>query len=324
MRNCVPMINKLFVLMFALSALALAQRTYTTNFPATETPLSESHTWINGGTCGDGTLCVGRVWSNVNTTTHLAFGTQSGAVPPPYTDSIALLKGTWGPNQVVSGVVYWNGNPNTDNDYDEVQLGTRMTLANHSWTGYLIDCRVGNSNSGSYIEIGRANGPQNSFGGITDSLTCRGAGCNCVNGDVLTLTTINNASGRPVVSVYKNGVLKARATDTGTPYTNGAPVMSFYHQNTNAANTDFGLSNFAAMDSTEAPRFGARFMEYVWAVADRFRYLRFSRKHIFEGLFVVLLACVGLITVLMATLRRRRARKKLFVDSVRVERSEKQ
>lgn len=43
---------------------------------------------------------------------------------------------------------------------------------------------------------------------------------------------------------------------------------------------------------------GARFMEYVWAIAARL-------KDVFQNLFVVLLVYVGLITVLMAALRRK-------------------
>lgn len=43
---------------------------------------------------------------------------------------------------------------------------------------------------------------------------------------------------------------------------------------------------------------GARFMEYVWAIAAGLR-------DVFERLFVVLLVYVGLITVLMTALRRK-------------------
>jgi hypothetical protein len=43
---------------------------------------------------------------------------------------------------------------------------------------------------------------------------------------------------------------------------------------------------------------GARFMEDVWAIAARL-------KDVFQNLFVVLLVYVGLITVLMAALRRK-------------------
>jgi len=43
---------------------------------------------------------------------------------------------------------------------------------------------------------------------------------------------------------------------------------------------------------------GARFMEYVWVVAARL-------QEVFQNLLVVLLVYVGLITVLMAALRRK-------------------
>ncbi|MBZ5653820.1 MAG: hypothetical protein LAO56_00925 [Acidobacteriia bacterium] len=43
---------------------------------------------------------------------------------------------------------------------------------------------------------------------------------------------------------------------------------------------------------------GARFMEYVWAIAARL-------QDVFQNLLVVLLVYVGLITVLMAALRRK-------------------
>ncbi len=43
---------------------------------------------------------------------------------------------------------------------------------------------------------------------------------------------------------------------------------------------------------------GARFMEYVWATGGRL-------QEIFQDLFIVLLVYVGLITVLLAALRRR-------------------
>lgn len=72
--------------------------------------------------------------------------------------------------------------------------------------------------------------------------------------------------------------------------------------------TEFYLRAFAmavilvavanVIDTYSELKDGARFMEYTWAVADRL-------KHVFESLLVVLLVYVGLITVLMAALRRR-------------------
>jgi len=54
----------------------------------------------------------------------------------------------------------------------------------------------------------------------------------------------------------------------------------------------------AVLDTYSELKDGARFMEYVWAIADRL-------KHVFGDLLIVLLVYVGLITVLIAALRRR-------------------
>jgi hypothetical protein len=45
-------------------------------------------------------------WSDVRTTPGLAFGTQDPPTGPPYNDSVALLKATWGPNQKATGRVH--------------------------------------------------------------------------------------------------------------------------------------------------------------------------------------------------------------------------
>ena len=64
-------------LTFLLLALAFspvpeaAARTYTTNFPLTENPISEAGNWINGGT-------VGLDWTNVSTTPGLASAASRG------------------------------------------------------------------------------------------------------------------------------------------------------------------------------------------------------------------------------------------------------
>jgi hypothetical protein len=72
--------------------------TYTTSFPLTENPISESAHWINGGTTGID-------WGNVQTTPGLAHGAVvSGG--PPYNDSTAVLSGTWGSEQTAEATVH--------------------------------------------------------------------------------------------------------------------------------------------------------------------------------------------------------------------------
>src|SRR5215469_11817214 len=51
-------------------------RTYSSDFPNTEDPISENNNWINGGPCDDPRLCPGAATSNVQTRPGLAFGTQ--------------------------------------------------------------------------------------------------------------------------------------------------------------------------------------------------------------------------------------------------------
>jgi hypothetical protein len=74
---------------------------YTTSFPLTENPISEGGRWISAGAFGS--------WSDMRTTTGLAFGTQDTPVSPPYDDSGALLRPppgkSWGRNQRVIGQV---------------------------------------------------------------------------------------------------------------------------------------------------------------------------------------------------------------------------
>src|SRR5262245_9190880 len=72
-------------------------KTYSTNFPFAENPISQGGRWKNGQTNGID-------WSNVRTTPGLAFGTQTGT--NGFDDSVALLTGTWGPDQTVEATVH--------------------------------------------------------------------------------------------------------------------------------------------------------------------------------------------------------------------------
>jgi hypothetical protein len=233
---------------------ALAQRTYTTKFPKAETPLSENHNWINQGTCADSALCRGAGGSNINSSTGVAHGTQSGAAPPPYLDSGAIVGGAWGPSQMVRIVVNWDGNGNTNNNYDETEIRLRNTFSNGHGQGYNINCRTGTPNSNSYVQMGRFN-PNGTFTSPFAQASGKNAGC--TNGDVLTGAVVNNARGQPVISFYRNGVLIIQGTDTGgaAAIQSGSPGFGFYHQcasqpcgGSNGSNTDFGISSFFASD----------------------------------------------------------------------------
>src|SRR5215813_10548280 len=173
-------------------------RTYVTNFPHTEKAISENHNWVNGGACDDASLCPGSNGSNIQTIPGLAFGTQSGAVAPPYLDSGALVTGSWGSDQFVQIVVWWDGASGTDSDYDEVEIRLRGTFAKNWSKTYNINCRVGTPSQNSYIQMGRANGPPDDFTPPIAEL--HGPSAACQNGDVITGTVVGD-----VITVYING-----------------------------------------------------------------------------------------------------------------------
>src|SRR5256885_14106702 len=100
------------------------QKTYTTNFPLAENPISEGGNWINGGS-------VGLSWANVRTTPGLAFGTESGS--GGYDDSTAVLAGTWNADQMAQAVGH-RGNQ-TSKKKKEVEIPLRTPKTEPRLTG---------------------------------------------------------------------------------------------------------------------------------------------------------------------------------------------
>jgi chitodextrinase len=203
---------------------------YGTSFPLTENPISENNNWING-------LSTGLDWGNVQTTAGLAFGTNvSGA--PPYNDSTAVLAGTWGPNQTVTGTVHSVNQ--TSSIYEEVELRLRTTITPHNITGYEINFRC-TSDGSQYIGIVRWNGPLNNFSYVT-ILDPGGPGIH--DGDVVSASIVGST-----ITGYINGV--AVITGTDSTYTNGSPGIGFWNQNgTVAANPNYGFISFSASDGS--------------------------------------------------------------------------
>lgn len=202
------------------------QKTYSTNFPLSENPVSEQGNWINGGT-------VGLDWGNVQTASGLAFGTVvSGG--PPYNDSTAVLAGTWASNQMAQATVH-TVNQNSA-IFEEVQLRLRTTVTAHSITGYefYFQCTTDGTR---HAQIVRWNGPLNNFTYLDDA-----TGPGLHNGDVITATAVGNT-----LTSYINGVPIIRSKDS--TYSNGSPGIGFYNQRgTLANNSDFGLTNFSAAE----------------------------------------------------------------------------
>ena len=210
---------------------ASAAHSYTTSFPLTENPISESGAWINGGT-------VGLDWTNVSTTPGLAVGHQCCA---NYTDATAILTGTWAPDQQVTATVY-AVNPK-DACYQEVELRLRSVISARVNRGYEISFKASPTSS-AYVVIVRWNGALGNYTVLTNR---GGAQYGVKTGDIVSARMIGN-----VITVYKNGVQVAQVTDN--VYTTGTPGMGFNLNNGPAGcagtNGDYGFTNFTA---TEIP-----------------------------------------------------------------------
>ena len=110
----------------ALAQARLPINYYTTSFPLTENPINEGGVWTVGGRDAID-------WTNPRTTPGKAFGTQTGADAAIYTDSIGVMKGTWGADQEVTLTVF---NTIPGGDYDcEVEILLRFNVTPHSVTG---------------------------------------------------------------------------------------------------------------------------------------------------------------------------------------------
>jgi hypothetical protein len=211
----------------------LSANTYTTNFPLTENPIFEHGNWINGGT-------TGLDWTDIQTVTWHAFGTQPGNVSgnSVYADSTAVLAGNWGPDQTAQASIFVNNASNDPSVFEEVELRLRTIIAAHWITGYEINCSTNPSNF--YLQIVRWDGPLGNFTQLN------GASMNAKNGDVLTATINGNT-----ITAYLNGVQALQAIDN--TYANGSPGIGWFLQGATGLNAEYGFLNFSATDGAPAP-----------------------------------------------------------------------
>jgi IPT/TIG domain len=212
-----------------------AGRTYTTNFPQTENPISEGGNWINAGT-------TGLDWTNMQTTPGFAFATQTGTNPGLFDDSVAILTGSWGNDQSAQGTIEIV-TPITVPPgpcYQESEILLRASISAHSVTGYEINVGAWND-ANSYIHVVRWNG---SFGNFTTLLRSIGPQYGVKTGDIISAQMVGN-----VITVFINGVQKGQVTDN--TYAGGNPGMGMYLQSPStcgSGDSNFGFSSYTATD----------------------------------------------------------------------------
>jgi hypothetical protein len=200
---------------------------YSTTFPATETPISEGGLWTLGKTNG-------LDWSNVITTTNKAFGTQSGDKNPPFDDSVAVIRGSWGPDQHCRATVFNTLTPGAGFTA-EVEHLLHFTINVHGAFGYECNCSCNSSTQ--YTEIVRWNGALGDF-----TVLSHINGISAANGDVFEAGILGN-----VITVWLNGTQVNTATDS--TWTGGNPGIGFWLDDNGAGTPDsthHGFSNWSA------------------------------------------------------------------------------
>lgn len=216
---------KSILILLGTAGLSAMGGTYSTTFPLTETPISESGEWINGGV-------VGLDWNDCATVEGMAIGSGGH----DYSDSTALLAGTWGSNQDVTVTLYRGPNVVEDN-WPEVEIRLRSSLSPHVCTGYEILYSL-KSDANCYVSIVRWNG---ALGDFTQLIGASGVQFVSTNGSTLRATAIGNT-----ISLYQNGILLMSAVDD--TFTDGSPGIGFDSNSTSFDYTTFGFTGFAATD----------------------------------------------------------------------------
>jgi hypothetical protein len=203
----------------SFSASSSSGQSYTSNFPNNEDPISEGSTWLLGKTDG-------LDWADVYTSSGKAHGKLYTTA---YADPTAILKGTWGPDQVAEAKVFSQNQ--TSSQYQEVELRLRTKITAHSVTGYEINFRCLKT-SEAYCEIVRWNGD---LGDFTYLAQKSGTEYGVQDGDIIKATITGHT-----IKAYINGLEVSSGTDD--TFTEGNPGIGFY----GSPEIDYGFSNFSA------------------------------------------------------------------------------
>jgi hypothetical protein len=169
----------------------------------------------------------------------MACGTQPGNQTgnAEYSDSTAVLAGSWGPNQTAQGTVAINNASGNSGVAEEVELRLRTAITAHSITGYEINASVSTNPNNYYVQIIRWNGPLGSFTELN------GATVHVSNGDVFKASISGST-----ITAYLNGVQVLQAVDS--TYTGGSPGVGFFLSGATGLNANYGFSDFTATDGT--------------------------------------------------------------------------
>jgi hypothetical protein len=175
---------------------------YSSSFDREENPLSESGVWrraVNN-------------FTNVKSSGGVAHGTNG--ITNGYDDSYALLSG-FAPDQTIEAVVQRSSSLNT-NVTHEAELLLRFTDSTSGARGY--ECLFAFFGG---VQVIRWNGTQGDYTVLSSTAGNGSIGRELRTGDVIEASISGN-----VISLYINGTLMARATDSA--YATGQPGIGFF------------------------------------------------------------------------------------------------
>jgi len=179
---------------------------YSTQFAATESPISEGGIWTNGGTNG-------LDWHDVRTTPGEAFAVDATS---GYADAIAHLNTNAWPasltNYKITGVIRRGSIPSSETGSHEVELHLRQKITAHNARGY--ECFI---NAAGQVSIARWNGAASDFTfiGTTD----------------VSQVTVNNGSVFEAQIIGSSGIISLDGVQiahfTDSSFADGFPGMGF-------------------------------------------------------------------------------------------------
>jgi hypothetical protein len=220
------------------------KRSYSTDFPREENPLSEDGMWLNGKTDGidwaDVITKPGEAYGSVTRMAvaekraeqaSLGAGAAEGSLPEgDYDDPTAVLTGEWGRNQHGKARVF-SRNP-TNQYFQEVEIRLRSSIEPHSCTGYEVFFRCLKTEEG-YAEIVRWNGRAGDFTSLRKLI---GPEYGVEDGDEVEATITGSS-----IKGFINGREVISATDD--VFKSGSPGIgfNFFVGNTNV---DHGFTHF--------------------------------------------------------------------------------
>jgi hypothetical protein len=176
--------------------------TYSSNFDLEENPLSEGGVWRRAA----------NNFTNVRSSGGVAFGTNG--ITNQYDDSYALLSG-FAADQTVEAVVQRSSSLNTNVTHN-AELLLRVSDSTTGARGY--ECLFSFYGQ---VQVVRWNGTQGNFTVLSSTAGLGGIGRDLRTGDVIKASISGN-----VISLYINGTLMARATDS--TYATGQPGIGFF------------------------------------------------------------------------------------------------